>query len=248
MADAHDNGLMERRYDHLYGQELQDHIAHQPLAWVPLGILERHGEHLPYGLDGFKAHGVCMKLADRLGGVVLPASHLTGVHEPWHADPGIYRQRRREVGNFYIRPETLRLLLEDTVDGLADIGFETIVLYTGHYPKLQVDIVRDVADRRTKEKVARVIAFHEPEAMEGQGEHAGKCETSFYLALDGEVRLDAIKPEHAGKLGYFSAKRPGPLEASRAFGEAGIASIEQWFRTLLENPDMPVDALRRNLG
>lgn len=239
---------MERRYEYLYGQELQNMIARQPLAWVPLGILERHGEHLPYGLDGFKAHGVCMKLAESLGGVVLPATHMTGVHEPWNSDPEVYRRRRREVGNIYIRPETLRMMLEDTVDGLADIGFETIVLYTGHYPKLQVDIVRDVADRRTADEVARVIAFHEPEAMNGQGEHAGKCETSFYMALDGEVRFDAIRPEHAGKMGFFSNRRPGPLEASRAFGEEGIAAIHQWFKTLLDNPDLPTDALRRNLA
>jgi creatinine amidohydrolase len=218
----------------LDSQELQDLIAKQPLAWVPLGILERHGEHLPYGLDGFKAHGVCMRLAQSLGGVVLPATHLTGVHGPWNPDPEVYRRLRREVGDFYIRPETMRMLLEDTVDGLADVGFETIVLYSGHYPQLQRDIVHDVADRRTQEKVARVIAFYEPLAIPGRGDHAGQSETSLYMATGGQARLDAIKPEHVGKLGYFSASGPGPLAASREYGEEVIQAVEQWFRTQLE--------------
>lgn len=227
---------MEQRYEYLYGQELQEHIARRAVAWVPLGILERHGEHLPYGLDGFKAHGVCMKLATLLGGVVLPATHLSGVHSPWRPDVEGFQSDCRRIGNMYLRLETLRMLVEDVVDGLANIGFETIVLYTGHYPKEQVTIMREVADQRTSSKVARVIAFHEPLAMDGQGDHAGKCETSFYMALDGEVRLDAIKPEHTGKLGFFAKSGPGPKAASREFGEAGIEAIHQWFKLKLNPP------------
>jgi creatinine amidohydrolase/Fe(II)-dependent formamide hydrolase-like protein len=36
---------MERRYEYLYRQELQELIARKPIAWVALGILERHGDH-----------------------------------------------------------------------------------------------------------------------------------------------------------------------------------------------------------
>ena len=53
----------ERRYERLYGEELFDRIRERPLAWLPLGILEHHGAHLPWGLDGLKAHAVCLRAA-----------------------------------------------------------------------------------------------------------------------------------------------------------------------------------------
>src|SRR5262245_31885742 len=70
----------EPRHELLYGEELFDRIRERPLAWLPLGILEHHGEHLPWGLDGLKAHAVCLRLAARLGGVVLPPNHFAGIH------------------------------------------------------------------------------------------------------------------------------------------------------------------------
>lgn len=226
---------LERRYDHLYGHELHERIAAEPIAWVPLGILEKHGEHLPWGLDAFKAHGVCLHVAERLGGVVLPAMHLAGVHGPWHPDPEVCRRQRAEVGNFYLRGETFRLLIEDTVEGLANIGFRFIVLYSGHYPSLQMTILREVAERASAVGSAQVLAFHEPEAMDGLGEHGGQTESSLYMALGGDVRLERIRPEHRGKLGYFAADT-APLEQwTRAFGERMLeritAHFEQQLRT-----------------
>jgi hypothetical protein len=37
----------ERRYEQLYGDELFALMRERPLAWLPLGILEHHGGHLP---------------------------------------------------------------------------------------------------------------------------------------------------------------------------------------------------------
>ena len=65
--------MAERRYEWLYGDELQRLMHARPLAWVSLGVLEEHGEHLPWGLDGLKAHRACLRLAEAIGGVVLPA-------------------------------------------------------------------------------------------------------------------------------------------------------------------------------
>ena len=224
----------ERRYEYLFGDELQALIARKPLAWVPLGILEKHGAHLPWGLDGIKAHGVCLRLAERVGGVVLPATHLAGVHERWVDDPEEERRLQGEVGDFYLRPETLRLLVQDTVRGLANIGFRMIVLYSGHYPKLQVTIVADEARRATDEGLAQVIGFDEMTFF-GDGDHAGRWETSLYMALGGEPRMEAIEPGLANRFGEFwgdDANRP--TQATRAFGEQALAALEAHFRTLVD--------------
>lgn len=43
-----------------------------PVAYIGLGILEWHGLHNPYGLDGLKADGIAARLARELGGTVMP--------------------------------------------------------------------------------------------------------------------------------------------------------------------------------
>src|SRR5215203_3069938 len=42
------------------------------VAYVPIGPLEWHGPHLPFGLDGLHAHAVSVRAAQEAGGVVLP--------------------------------------------------------------------------------------------------------------------------------------------------------------------------------
>ena len=44
----------------------------QSLVYLPLGSIEFHSAHLPVGLDGLTAHGVCTRAAARTGGIVLP--------------------------------------------------------------------------------------------------------------------------------------------------------------------------------
>src|SRR5216684_447865 len=137
----------ERRYELLYGDELFDLIRGRPLAWLPLGILERHGAHLPWGLDGLKAHAVCLRLAERFGGVVLPATHLAGIHGDCRgADQSEFRRRHAAIGDLLYREETFRTFLYETFDGLANLGFRVIVAYTGHYPKVQTRILTEVAE------------------------------------------------------------------------------------------------------
>ena len=223
----------ERRYEYLFGDELQRLIAAKPLAWVPLGILEKHGEHLPWGLDGFKAHGVCLYLAERVGGVVLPANHLAGVHEPWVDDPAEERRLQAEVGDFYVREQTLRLIVQDVIRGLANIGFRMIVLYSGHYPALQVAIVTEEAGSATAAGLASVVGFDELSFF-GEGEHAGKWETSLYMALGGQPRMELIEPGQANRWGYYGGAKNLPTEASKAFGEQALTALAAHFRTLVD--------------
>ncbi|MBK8504013.1 MAG: creatininase family protein [Saprospiraceae bacterium] len=39
---------------------------------MPLGAIEWHGLHLPIGLDSMTSHGICLRVADRVGGLVMP--------------------------------------------------------------------------------------------------------------------------------------------------------------------------------
>jgi len=218
----------ERRYEWLYGDELFERIEDYPLAWLPLGILEKHGGHLPWGLDGLKAHAVCMRLAVELGGVVLPANHQAGIHgDCREADVTGFRQRHAQVGDLLYREESFRTFLTETFDGLANLGFRVIVAYTGHYPTVQTRILQEAAEAFTQTSRAHVITFWEELAC-GGGDHAGKWETSIYLALDPDaVRLDAIRDESTGQAGYYRGQDVAS-HTSHAFGRDALAQVEAY--------------------
>jgi creatinine amidohydrolase len=211
----------ECRFERLYGDDLFVKIAACPLAWLPLGILEHHGGHLPWGLDGEKAHAVCLMLAVRLGGIVLPACHLAGIHG------GVY------PGDLCYTEPTFRALLRETFESLAHLGFRTIVAYTGHYPEVQTEALRAASEAFTETGASVVIPFWEPLAI-GDGDHGGKWETSLYLALQPDaVRLDAVREDRTGETGVYRGQRVAEV-ASAALGRQGLERIEAYLKTAIE--------------
>jgi len=46
------------------------------MAFPPLGPLEWHGPHLPLGVDALNAEAVAWRVAQEVGGVVLPALYV----------------------------------------------------------------------------------------------------------------------------------------------------------------------------
>jgi creatinine amidohydrolase len=239
---------IERRYELLYGEELFALLRERPLAWLPLGILEQHGEHLPWGLDGLKAHAVCLRLAGRLGGVVLPAAHLAGIHGDCRdADDREFRRRHAAIGDLLYREESFRNFLDETFDGLVNLGFRVIVAYTGHYPQVQTRVLEAAAVSFTATGAATVIPFWEPLAC-GAGDHGGRWETSIYLALAPDaVRLDAIRDEHTGKIGHYRGEDVRS-HASAAFGEQALAQIEAYLSEAIEQTFVWQKAVGRSGG
>ena len=68
---------LEVRIDHLRPREVAERMAVGPVAWIPLGAVEYHAEHLPFGTDGFTATAIVERAARGAGGIVLPWSALT---------------------------------------------------------------------------------------------------------------------------------------------------------------------------
>ena len=52
--------------------ELAAALEKFPVADVPVGSLEWHGQHLALGNDTLKSYGILLKTAEDYGGVVLP--------------------------------------------------------------------------------------------------------------------------------------------------------------------------------
>lgn len=221
----------ERQWEKIYGDRLLKLIEERPLAWLPVGVLEHHGEHLPWGLDGDKAHLVCVRLAGSLGGVVLPTCHLAGVHGDRRPEQSAeeYRAAQRRVVDFMFSEDFLRTFLYQTFDGLANLGFRVIVAYTGHYPQIQMDVVRESAEAYTAASGGKVVVipFWEPLAC-GGGDHAAKWESSIWEALaPGGVRLDSIVEGGTGRRDWYRGQEIRST-ISAEFGEQALQTVENY--------------------
>ncbi len=64
------------KYAELNPDEFIERIKNKPLAYLPLGTLEWHGEHLPLGTDAILSESLMIKCAERFGGIVLPPIFL----------------------------------------------------------------------------------------------------------------------------------------------------------------------------
>ena len=63
-------------YTELLPHEFRSRLAERPIAYLPLGTLEWHGEQLPLGSDGIISEGLMVRCARAFGGIVMPAIHL----------------------------------------------------------------------------------------------------------------------------------------------------------------------------
>lgn len=77
------------RLELLGPDEIEARLATASLIYLPCGPIEWHGYHLPVGLDGLVAHGVCERAAAKTGGLVMPTFWMGtgGGHSqyPWTA-------------------------------------------------------------------------------------------------------------------------------------------------------------------
>ncbi|MBN1461898.1 MAG: creatininase family protein, partial [Armatimonadetes bacterium] len=186
-------------YDKMFVKDLKKVMAEKPVAYLPLGTPEMHGEHLTLGQDAIKAHELCKRIAEKGGGAVLPALHA-GTHVPMSFN----------FGNIYISPGVTRALYQEYMQELARVGFRVIVAVTGHYPNCQVAITKHAAADASELSGAWIAGVPEYELafdLDYTGDHAGKWETSIYwhlrpdlvcmdnLPKDPNVRLIAAGPE-----------------------------------------------------
>jgi creatinine amidohydrolase len=207
----------EVRYDFMLGREINQAIAACPVAYLPIGCLERHGDHLPMGLDAAKAHGLCCLAAQAIGGVVLPAHPYAGIHRMTEAELEHYTGA---WGNIYT-DATAAAHLTDIIRQLARLPLRVLVLYSGHYPACQVDLCDQVAAALPGSSLS-VYPFCECRLF--SGDHAGFTETSLMLYLDrSQVDLTRIGPENWRDHGWSEAN--SPARASAAAGEELASQI-----------------------
>jgi creatinine amidohydrolase len=207
---------MKVQFEEMFPWELARALAEAPICYVPLGVLEWHGEHSAVGLDTLKAHAICVRAAQQSGGVVVPplywatdtredlpdGSYLTGGVE--------HGERYHVPGNmFWIRPETFRCLLLDIYEAVRRRGFRVIVVVSGHWSRPgNLPVIR----------------------ASGEAFLAQYPRMKWVLLTDQEVVPDLHYPwEHAagGETSLLMAIRPDLVDLSKTFETAG--SLEPYY-------------------
>ena len=212
------------QWEELLSKEFAERLEACPVCYMPLGTLERHGSHLPFGQDEMKAHGLCVAAAAKHGGIVLPPLHW-GTHgrradDYKRGDPSVRVTAKQPAGSVYISEGCLMNLLMEMLREVEYAGFKVVVALTGHYPMVQVDAVKAAAAQYQTTSPMKIWALAEYELsgeVEVGKDHAGKWETSLFWALYPDlVDMDRCPDPDTGQ---FLWTNPEALEASPELGQ-----------------------------
>ena len=189
-------------YAELTPQEFRDRLAAAPIAYLPLGTLEWHGEHLPIGSDGLQSAGFFTGLAREAGGIVLPMLFLgpdrileedgrelygmdicTGMPEDKR-----YKNQQLAGSAYWVPEETFRTIIEATLKQLSRAGFKIVVAH-GHGPSTGF-FQKNAAQWKEKFGLETFTCWGGELDRQGMGiqvDHAAMNETSLVMALRPEL-------------------------------------------------------------
>lgn len=139
-----------------------------PVVYVPFGLIEWHGRHLPLGNDALKAHAVLVKCAEQFGGVVYPPI--------WF--------------HSFFKQEYLVPVLSELFFKLKQTGYRVIIGVSGHNMQEQIDMIDNALKPVLEDGTVKGIGIWEVSlsmSEESNTDHAAKWETSnmmyFYPEL-----------------------------------------------------------------
>lgn len=215
------------QFEEMFPWEFARALREAPICYLPLGVLEWHGEHNAVGLDAIKAHAVCVRAAEQSGGIVVPplywaADSREEVGDGSYLTGGVEHGERYHVPGsmFWIRPETFRQLLLDIYEAAWRRGFRVIVVVTGHWsrqgnlPVIEATGKEFLAQHPTMKWIMLTDQEVVPE-LHYPHEHAAGGETSLLMAIRPDLVDLGMTLETDGLLGPFYSDQKEHLRRRR---------------------------------
>jgi len=189
---------LHTRWDEITASEWPKALkASNETCILPIGILEKHGPHVPVGSDLIQVREWSARATKKEYAVVFPDFFYGQINEARH-QPGTFALPARVVWD----------LLEATCDEIARNGFKKIVIINGHGGN--PEMIRYFMQTRLGKQRNYAVYFFEPPAdsayrknltalhksPEATDQHAGERETSALLYLRPDlVKMDSAKNE-----------------------------------------------------
>jgi len=168
---------------------------------VAMGVMEKHGDHLPLGTDFLNAHKIACLAAKQEPAVVFPPFYFGQIYVA-----------RCFPGTVTVKPSLLLELTQGVFDEIGRNGFRKIVVYNGHggnnhllaflaqcslwkEKPYALYLPQDILGPEREKKWTQTLQTEE------HG-HACECETSISLANHAHlVRMDQVPEQPSTALG-----------------------------------------------
>ena len=109
------------QWENLTSPEFAQAVRDTKTCVLALGVVERHGDHMPLGTDFLNGHALACLAAEREPAVVFPPFYFGQIYEA-----------RCFPGTITIKPTLLLELLQAVLDEIGRNGFEKIILCNAH--------------------------------------------------------------------------------------------------------------------
>ena len=206
-----------------------------PCVYVPFGLIEWHGRHLPLGNDALKAHAILVKCAEQFGGVVYPP-----VYYPY----GLFVR-----GSEGLHPEEKgwkTAMVTSLFERIKAMGARVIVGVSGHNVQQQIALINRALEPVVADGTIAGVGLWEmslSRCEESDSDHAAKWETSnmqfFYPdrvdmgALGSGPLAPNMKPPDG--IGGLDPREHASADVGRRNAELAAAAIGRKAHELLDS-------------
>lgn len=201
-------------FEELNPRKFRDIMRRRPIAYLPFGAYEWHGEALPFGTDTFRSRYVLAEVARKLGGVVLPPVWGTDLRRRKHGQTfwgmELFADADLDGNACMFRHSTFRRVVQDMLQSCEHLGFRLAVLYTSHAAREQIGVLASCAGQSEAGNSLRVhnidiwSVYHAPEGCGGHGGPGEAAETRITspdlveldrFAADSRDQTTGLQPE-----------------------------------------------------
>ena len=121
------------KWEYLREEEFEGAIEKSGgLCVIPIGCLEKHGQHLPVGCDAIHSMGIVEMAAEMEDVMIFPTGMWVGDVTGYHSLQGDMIKQRHNRGGISMNLNTVLTVMEELCDEIARNGFRKILFVNGH--------------------------------------------------------------------------------------------------------------------
>jgi creatinine amidohydrolase len=178
--------MTSMKFEELHPDELKTVIKSSGIVYLPLGTLEWHEKHLPFGTDAFESYALCLASCKKTGGCVIPSLYF-GTDREHRIGKKVFHGMDARAGKvlpgsiYFLKEKQFYHLVNSIAQNIALQGFRKLVIVSAHAGSAQIRVITKLA--KVGVRGMKILVFH------GKGfpcgmDHAGKMETSLLMQVN----------------------------------------------------------------